>query len=139
MESSTGPTAPSSSPNWPGQELGLPEKGPRSMGRFGRRLAAIAIDWAIAYLISTAFFHRQSFITLAIFAVMQIVFLVTIGGSVGHLVLRMRVTPLLGGRIGISRPIIRTILLCLVIPAVIYDHDQRGLHDRAAGTILVRV
>ena len=25
----------------------------------------------------------------------------------------------------------------LVIPAVIWDADQRGLHDKAAGTVLV--
>ena len=29
-------------------------------------------------------------------------------------------------------------LLALVIPAVIWDADQRGLHDKAAGTVLVR-
>jgi hypothetical protein len=33
---------------------------------------------------------------------------------------------------------VRTVLLCLLIPAFITDRDQRGLHDRAAGTVLVR-
>ena len=32
----------------------------------------------------------------------------------------------------------RTALLIVVIPAVIWDADQRGLHDKAAGTVLVR-
>ena len=36
------------------------------------------------------------------------------------------------------RPIVRTALLCLVVPAVIADADQRGLHDRVAATVLVR-
>jgi hypothetical protein len=26
----------------------------------------------------------------------------------------------------------------IVIPAVIWDADQRGLHDKAAGTVLIR-
>jgi uncharacterized RDD family membrane protein YckC len=35
--------------------------------------------------------------------------------------------------------LVRTLLLCLVIPAVIFDPDQRGLHDKAAKTVLVRM
>jgi hypothetical protein len=31
------------------------------------------------------------------------------------------------------------VLICLVIPAVIFDADQRGLHDRVRGTVLVRI
>jgi hypothetical protein len=36
------------------------------------------------------------------------------------------------------RPIVRTLLLIVVIPAVVWDADQRGLHDKAAGTVLIR-
>ena len=43
-----------------------------------------------------------------------------------------------GGWAGLWRPVGRTALLALVIPAVIWDADQRGLHDKAAGTVLVR-
>ena len=89
-------------------------------------------------LLSVAFFHYNSWATLAIFAVAQIVFLLTVNGSVGHLILGMRVVPLAGGYLGLWRPFARTALLCLVIPAVIWDRDQRGMHDRLVGTILVR-
>jgi uncharacterized RDD family membrane protein YckC len=51
----------------------------------------------------------------------------------------MRVVSRSGGWIGILRPVIRTLLIVLVIPAVIWDSDQRGLHDRMAGTVLIRV
>jgi len=33
---------------------------------------------------------------------------------------------------------LRTLLICLVIPAVIWDRDGRGLQDRAAGTVVVK-
>jgi hypothetical protein len=33
---------------------------------------------------------------------------------------------------------VRTVLLCLAVPALIWDRDQRGLHDKAAQTVLVR-
>lgn len=132
------PTVSASSSTWPGKRLGLPESGARSIARPGRRFAAIVIDWASAVLISVAFFSYDPLATLAIFAVAQSVFLVTANGSLGHLLLGMRVVPLLGGYLGVWRPLVRTILLCLVIPAVIWDADQRGMHDRLVGTVLVR-
>jgi uncharacterized RDD family membrane protein YckC len=112
------------------------------VGRLGRRVAAIAVDWAIANLIallagpyaSTA----QSWTTLAVFALMQVIFIPTIGGSIGHRVLGMRVVAVAGGWIGMWRPVLRTLLLVLVIPALIWDSDQRGFHDKLAGTVLIR-
>jgi hypothetical protein len=131
------PSQPTPSADWPGKRLGLPESGPRSIGRLGRRIAALAIDWAAAVLISVAFFQYDPLATLGVFAVAQAVFLLTTGGSVGHLLLRMRVVPVAGGPLGWWRPLARTALLCLVIPAAIWDRDQRGMHDRAIGTVLV--
>ena len=124
--------------SWPGARLGLPEQGPRSVARLGRRIGAIAIDWALAVLISLAFFHYDSWATLTIFAVEQVLFIALVSGSIGHLILGMRVVPLTGGWVGVWRPAVRTVLLCIVIPAVIWDKDQRGLHDKVAGTVLVR-
>ena len=69
---------------------------------------------------------------------MQILFIPTLGGSPGHRIMRLRVIRLGGGWTGLWRPIVRTALLVLVIPAVIWDADNRGLHDKAAGTVLIR-
>ena len=132
------PTQPPADVEWPGQRLGLPQTGPRSIARFGRRIGAIAIDWGTAVLVSIAFFSYDAWATLAVFALAQVVFLLTANGSIGHLILGMRVVPIAGGYLGVWRPFVRTILLCLVIPAVIWDRDQRGMHDRLAGTVLVR-
>lgn len=133
------PDPTTTSADWPGKRLGLPESGPRSVARLGRRILALAIDWAAAVLISVAFFAYDPWATLGIFAVTQVVFLLTAGGSVGHIVLGMRVVPVEGGYLGAWRPFLRTLLLCLVIPAAIWDQDQRGLHDKVSGTVLVRV
>ena len=51
-----------------------------------------------------------------IFAVEQVVFLSLVSGSPGHLLLGMRVVPAKGGRLGLWRPLVRTILLCLRHP-----------------------
>ena len=123
---------------WPGERLGLPESGPRSVGRLGRRIAAIVIDWGLSSLVSAAFFGYDGWATMAVFAATQIVFVPLMSGSVGHLVVGLRVVPVSGGWVGVWRPIMRTLLICLVVPAVIWDSDQRGMHDRLAGTVLVR-
>ena len=143
------PTPPSTAQDWPGKRLGLPERGPRSIARAGRRFAAIILDWIIATTISVVFFTQGETIldrlgasnataTLLAFAVLQVAFISTVGGSLGHLVFGMRVVPLTPNWVGVLRPLGRTALLCLFIPAVIWDRDQRGMHDRLVGTVLVR-
>ena|SRR6185312_3647778 len=123
---------------WPGKRLGLPRSGPRSIGRFGRRVAALLVDWLPVYLVSYAFFGGDVWITLGLFALLQYLFITLVSGSIGHLILGMRVVPVTGGWVGFGRPLLRTLLLCIVIPAVIWDRDQRGMHDRFSGTVLVR-
>ncbi len=126
------------SSEWPGKRLGLPAFGPRSVARLGRRLVALAIDWGLSVIVSVAFFRYDPIATLLIFVVTQLIFLLTINASVGHLIVGFRLVPVRGGRLGFWRPIVRTLLLAILIPAVIWDRDQRGVHDRWAGTVLVR-
>ena len=127
---------------YPGERLGLPEEGSGSVARLGRRIVALFADWAIANVIALLAgpyaSNAQSWAALGVFALMQVLFIPTIGGSVGHRLLGLRVVPLGGGWIGPWRPVVRTLLLVVVIPAVIWDSDQRGLHDRFAGTVLIR-
>lgn len=127
---------------WPGERLGLPTEGPGSVGRVGRRIGALFLDYAVAVVIALLFAPysstTHSLITLAVFAIMQIVFIPTIGGSIGHRVFGMNVVPLQGGWIGLWRPVVRTVLLVVVIPALVWDSDQRGFHDKVAGTVLIR-
>lgn len=123
---------------YPGERLGLPESGRGSVGRAGRRIGGIVIDWAIAVLFSVAFFQYNGFATTIIFFVLQIVFIPTIGGSIGHRVVGLRVVPLTGGWVGVWRPVVRSVLLSIVIPALVWDSDQRGFHDKVAGTVLIR-
>lgn len=125
---------------WPGERLGLPDTGSHSVARLGRRALAILIDWAIAMVLGNFFASGPavSLMTTLVFVIMQIIFIPTIGGSIGHRILGLRVVPLVGGWVGIWRPIVRTLLLALVIPVLVWDSDQRGFHDKIAGTVLIR-
>ncbi len=136
----------SNSETWPGKRIGLPQAGAGSLAGFWRRLAAITFDWLTAYLVATALFRDTSnplatvdpwLITL-VFLVAQIASIGVLDGSPGHLVFGMRVLRLDGrNRVGFVKAMTRSLLLCLLIPAVIWDADGRGMHDKAAGTALV--
>lgn len=134
---------------YPGERLGLPRTGSGSVARVGRRIGALLIDYTAATIIATAFlgFNQfalpseaglTQFTPLVVFALLQVLFIPTAGGSPGHRILGMRLVSLDGGWVGLWRPIVRTLLLIVVIPAVIWDEDQRGLHDKAVRTVLVR-
>ncbi|AZZ48825.1 RDD family protein [Rathayibacter rathayi] len=123
---------------YPGERLGLPREGRLSIARPGRRIAALAADFAVAALLSLAFFDYDRWASLLLFILLQVVFIPTIGGSVGHRLLGMRVVRLGGGWVGVWRPLVRSVLLAVLVPALVWDSDQRGFHDKVAATVLVR-
>ncbi|QWT23428.1 RDD family protein [Subtercola sp. PAMC28395] len=124
--------------NWPGERLGFPEEGRGSVARPGRRIGALLLDWAVCFVIYAAFFFGNAWAATIIFVVEQVVLIAFTGSGFGHLLLGLRVVKVDGTFAGWWRPIIRTGLLILTIPALIWDSDQRGLHDVFAGTVLVR-
>lgn len=125
--------------NWAGKRLGLPEVGQGSLAGLGRRVIALGIDWGLSLMVSTALFAGDNFATLAIFAIQQWLLVGTLGYSFGHRIAGIRVRSLRGGHVGLVPALVRTGLILLVIPACIWDDDNRGLHDKAAKTVLVRI
>lgn len=121
----------------------------------GRRIGGIAIDWLLCLIISSFFFPSADYAdatglervvvagepaaTLAIWAAQHLVLVALLGMTYGHRIFGMRVVREDGhGYVGFIKAAIRTVMLLLVIPAVVWDSEGRGLHDRAAGTRLVR-
>ena len=143
----------------PSAGSGLPADGVGSPARFGRRLAALVVDWVACLLISSIFFHDphavlpvvsgDSTATVAIFAVENVLLVGLLGHTLGHRLLGLRVRRFVvhadgtalpddGRAPGLGRAAVRTLLLCLVVPPAIQDDEGRGLHDRSAGTAIVR-
>ncbi len=120
--------------------LGIPATGPGSHASMIRRIGALIVDWGAASAISWLFFGYAPMATLAVFAGAHFLFVSTLGFTIGHWLFGLRVRP--EGTdmrfIGFVSGILRTVLLCLVIPAAVWDAQGRGLHDKAARTIIVR-
>ena len=123
---------------YPGQHLGLPERGPGSVASMPRRVLALFIDWllsmAIAYWLT-----RSQFWTIAVFAVETYILTALGGSTVGKRLVGIRAVRLGGGPIGFGWTLVRTAILLTVVPPLLTDRDLRGLHDRAANTIVVRI
>jgi hypothetical protein len=123
---------------YPGQHFGLPEDGPRSVAGVGRRIGALFIDWLLCMIISVAVFHSQYW-TIVVFAVEVYVLTALTGFTVGKRVVGLRVVRLDGRPVGLWWALLRTLLLLAVVPPLVFDGDLRGLHDKAADTLVIRI
>jgi uncharacterized RDD family membrane protein YckC len=103
----------------------------------GRRLLALLVDWLASTAVALAIFQSAGW-TLVVFSVEVYLLTALTGFTVGKRVLGMRVARLDGRPVGFWWALVRTILLIAVIPPLVTDRDLRGLHDRAANTIVLR-
>ena len=109
-----------------------------------RRLAALAIDWAMCLAIAAVATPRGSgldqLMPLIIFFGEASILTALQGASAGQRLLRLKIVRFKdGGPATPLQALIRTFLLCLVVTAVTFDDNGRGIHERASGTVLTRV
>ena len=130
---------------YPGQRFGLPKQGIGSVARMGRRIIALMIDWIAAILVTHLVFPDLVYgsevfaaATLGIFAAQVFLLTATTGASFGYKLAGIRLISISSAPITFLKVLVRTALLCLVVPALIWDRDGRGLHDKAVGTITMR-
>jgi uncharacterized RDD family membrane protein YckC len=127
-----------------GERLGLPEEGPGSIAPLGRRFGALIVDWALCLLIAYGLLARGDMQAagnwaVLILLVLNVLTVGTVGCTPGKALFRLRVIDERGGRLGIGWVVIRSVLLCIAIPALIWDRDSRGLHDRLGRAVQIRV
>lgn len=127
----------------PGEKFGLPAEGISAVAGFGRRLAALTVDWLLGYAVAALFLGTA--VSSAPFTVLGIWFLLTavpvavFGASAGMTAFGIRVASI-GSEpvVGVPRAVLRTALIALVVPPLVRDADGRGWHDRATRTIVVK-
>lgn len=123
-----------------GVRLGLTADGPGSVATLMRRAGAFAVDALGSALVAGAFTAPAppGNWSLLVFVIEYVFFTAFFAQTPGMRLLRLRVVRLdTGGPLGIIGAVVRTALLVLLIPALISDVDARGMHDRAAGSVVV--
>jgi uncharacterized RDD family membrane protein YckC len=130
-----------------GQKIGLPERGPGSLAPTGPRLLAYIVDALASALVAGLFVHRSGAVadrlpgtwSLVPFALDYVVGMLVAGRTVGMYLCGLRVVrvekPV---AVDPVRAVVRTALLVLFIPALVFDRDGRGMHDRLTDTAVVR-
>lgn len=121
---------------------------------WGRRVLALIVDWLACTLIVVGFLGPAGWsadplagtYALLLYLLENTILTATMGGSFGQLLTRLRVVrydaqPGPEGRPprppSILNAALRSALICLVIPPLVFRADGRGLHDMAAGTAAV--
>lgn len=139
-----------STPSYQGRSLGLAPTGAGSAAPLLRRTAAFCVDWALCLLIAVGVFGMPwgevqgayAFLPLGLLLAVNLLLVTTLGTTVGHRLLGIRVVSLDSpGRAAPpppTRALARAALLCLFVPVLVMDADGRGLHDKAARTVVVR-
>lgn len=135
-----------SPPGYPGETLGLPQRGPGSLASMGRRLVALLIDWLLSYglallAVSLGAISKPALSTviLVIWFLLGVVSVRLFGFTPGQLALGLEVAAI-DGRVpvGLGRLAVRGLLVALVVPALFVDPDGRGLQDQVTKTAVVR-
>ena len=108
----------------------------------GRRIVALFIDWIVAALSVMAFFDVsyppenpvENLIITAAYVVEVGLLVGLLGFSIGKRIVGIRVERPDGRPPAIHLAILRTFLICLIIPPLVQNKEGRGLHDVLANT-----
>jgi uncharacterized RDD family membrane protein YckC len=129
-----------------GEALGMPERGPGSLARMGRRLAALLVDWLLAYGLAALGMtlgllspRMLSSAVMVIWLVLGLLAVRLFQFTPGQFALGLRVASVDDRlHVGLGRAAVRGVMIALVIPALFVDVDGRGLQDRLTATAVVR-
>ncbi len=137
-------------PAYRGERLGLPATGSGSIADPAPRVGAFVVDCIASALVAAVFVasvHRGGGAasrppgswSLIPFALDYVLGLLLAGRTLGMYLFGLRVVRVdRDAPINPLQAIERTLLLALLVPALIWDRDGRGLHDRLTSTAVVR-
>jgi uncharacterized RDD family membrane protein YckC len=121
------------------------QSGAGSVAGFGLRTLAFLIDGVLADVLAVIVnggFHvgnRQNVSSYLAFLLLEVVFVAFAGQTPGMRVVGIGVVRADDhGRATLPWVLLRTLLLAAIVPALFTDGSGRAMHDRAAGTVMLR-
>jgi uncharacterized RDD family membrane protein YckC len=99
-----------------------------------RRIGALLIDWiaasgVAAFILQAFYTPAHDLLTPVVFLVESAVGIALTGSSFGQTVVKIRVSHPDGRPLSLFGALLRQLLVCLVIPPLVFRPDGRGLHD----------
>lgn len=97
------------------------------------------IDWLLCLLVSRTFADPRvdGWAPVGVLLVEYTFFIGLFGVTPGMWITKLRcMSYATGSPVGIPRALLRGVLLCLLVPALVMDGERRGWHDRVAGTFV---
>ncbi len=119
------------------------------MASRGARFAALLLDLVIAGLVTSLFVPMDvarpevmqtfNYWSVLVWFLISVAAVSLFGFTAGMAALGIRVARLDGAAmVGPLRAVPRAVMTAVIVPAVIWDADSRGMHDKAVGTIVLR-
>lgn len=142
--------------DYPGEDLGVPDRGAGSLASGWQRVLGLLVDWLISYGIAfliVGWGSSTGTTVLIVWFVIGVIAVSLFGFTPGQYITGMRVARVDFGpergaaeaagevpraAVGPVRALVRQALISFVVPALINDYNGRAMHDRATGTALVR-
>jgi uncharacterized RDD family membrane protein YckC len=114
----------------------------------GRRMLGISLDWLAAYAVTLGFFSGGGTLlersrgvggTVLLVLAIEYLFLVSFGGaSFGHRIVGLKVVRFSdGGAVTPFQALVRTLLMVIIITAITFDENGRGVNERLSNSVLV--
>ncbi len=110
----------------------------------GRRMLGVLIDWLMSYAIAVGFFVEfgepsMGAVVFLIFTAQYLLFAALGGATPGHRVVGLKIVRFSDGQMPTPlQALIRTGLLVLIVTAITFDQNGRGINERLSNTVLVR-
>ena len=109
-----------------------------------RRIIALFADWIASSLVAAFVlggFDQPGYqwLPLVVFWLETSLGVALAGASFGQMLVRIRVHRLDGRPLTLFRALQRQLLVCLVIPPLVFKPDGRGLHDLAVSSAAYRL
>jgi uncharacterized RDD family membrane protein YckC len=107
-------------------------------------MLGVLIDWLMSYAIAIGFFVEfgepsMGAVVFLIFTAQYLIFAALGGATPGHRIVGLKIVRFSDG--GMPTPLqalIRTGLLVLIVTAITFDQNGRGINERLSNTVLVK-
>jgi uncharacterized RDD family membrane protein YckC len=107
-------------------------------------MMGVLIDWLMSYAIAIGFFvefgaSSMGAVVFLVFTAQYLIFAALGGATPGHRIMGLKIVRFSDGQMPTPiQALIRTSLLVIILTAITFDQNGRGINERLSNTVLVR-